>query len=178
MGFETSDNGYFVHGYDVIQQLDFDYTDIMIAPYIKPSLAAIERFSHCKGIGIRLSGNREALDEPLRQVPLELLNNYLPDVNHYSLHVENVDGLIHNELLSLDDTLGLIYNMDYVITACTSVAHLSCAMGKKTYVLTKKCCWYTWREFNGKLAWYNDNCHVIRQTELLNWDVLKKLEDL
>lgn len=178
MGYETSDNGYFVHGYDAIQKLDFDYNDIMIESYIKPSLEAIEKFKHCKGIGIRLSGNREALDEPMRQVPLELLQNYLPDVNHYSLHLENVTGLIYNDLKSLDDTLGLIHNLDYVVTACTSVAHLSCAMGKKTYVLTKKCCWYTWRKFNGKLAWYNDNCHVIRQTELLNWDVLKELEEL
>ena len=62
------------------------------------------------------------------------------------MDIELPDGLIDMEkhLNTWDDTAGLIQNLDLVISSCTSVAHLSAAMNKQTWVIIPTLPYYIW----------------------------------
>ena len=137
-----------------------DFDDIWSGPYLSPSKEAIEKFSGCNGYGVRCSGSLGFEYSLIRNVNVEDIYPYLPSGVAYSLNVEEVidyGGIIpmNDMLLSIDDTMGLIYNLDFVITTCTSVAHMACAMGKKV-IIFNSVPWFTWYKNNGKLFWYDD----------------------
>jgi hypothetical protein len=167
MGYKAADelfelSGHIVNCFHIPYIFNLDYTEIWTGPYLKPSLEAISKFADCRGIGVRTSGNIDFKYDHLRMVELSDMSEHLSG-ELYSLHDDKViAGLIDKsgELVSLDDTMGLIHNMDYVVTTCTSVAHLSCAMGKKTYVYNKVP-WFSWFKHNGKMVWYGENTIVV-----------------
>lgn len=167
MGYKAADDlfelsGHIVNCFHIPYIFNLNYDEIWTGPYLKPSAASIEKFKDCNGIGVRTSGNIDFKYDHLRMVELSDMQEHLQG-NLYSLHDDKaIDGLIDNssELTSLDDTMGLIYNMDYVVTTCTSVAHLSCAMGKKTYVYNKVP-WFSWFKHNDRMVWYGENTIVV-----------------
>lgn len=73
------------------------------------------------------------------------------------------------ELNDFSDTAALIECVDLVISTCTSVPHLSAAMGKKTWV----CLSFTpdWRWFLGRedSPWY-PSVRLYRQSAIGSWD--------
>ena len=79
------------------------------------------------------------------------LINYMDKVNDFS------------------DTAALIDNLDLVISVCTSVAHLSGALGKKTWILIPyNPCWRWFDDESKTSAWY-PSVRLFRQSKLDEW---------
>lgn len=80
-------------------------------------------------------------------------------------------------LQSWEDTAGAIYNLDLVITSCTSVAHLSAAMGKPTWIVIPLMAYYVWAMPGNKTLWY-DQVRLFRQKTYGKWDEpFKKIKE-
>lgn len=127
-------------------------------------------------IGLRFSGNPSFEHEQHRRFPQELLVNAtdIPDVDRFSLQRDNNiiphDGItdLNEYLQSWEHTAALINEMDLVITSCTSIAHLSAAMGKPTWVIVPTLPYYIWSIPGDKSPWYS-NVKIYRQTKYNDW---------
>jgi hypothetical protein len=63
----------------------------------------------------------------------------------------------------------VIEGLDKVITSCTSVAHLSAAMGKETWIISPVLPYYLWADGKDTSIWYR-NVRLFRQEKFGNWD--------
>ncbi len=131
-------------------------------------------------VGIRWSGSPEFEHQQFRIFPAEKLINLYKDNEHiqfYSLQKDNdlrelpdkISDLQHL-LLSWEDTASCIQNLDLVITSCTSVAHLSSAMGKPTWVVVPMLPYHVWACGGDHSPWYEETTRVFRQTKFGKWD--------
>jgi hypothetical protein len=71
--------------------------------------------------------------------------------------------------------------MDLVITSCTSVAHMSAALGVETWVVVPILPYYMWSVPGEKSAWY-DSVTLFRQEKYGDWTapfakISKRLEE-
>jgi ADP-heptose:LPS heptosyltransferase len=78
------------------------------------------------------------------------------------------------------DTAALIENLDLVITVCTSVAHLTAALGKTVWILIPFVSCWRWLENRADSPWYA-SARLFRQQERGNWapvltDVRRELQ--
>jgi len=104
-------------------------------------------------VGIRWAGNPKFEHQQFRRFPPKFLTELgkYDEVQLYSLQrdqniinlPENIIDLQHF-LISWEDTLAAIQNLDIVITSCTSIAHAAAALGKETWVLTPILPYHTW----------------------------------
>jgi tetratricopeptide (TPR) repeat protein len=79
-----------------------------------------------------------------------------------------------DELNDFADTAAIIQEMDLVISVCTSVAHLSGALGHKTWVLLPYSADYRWMLNENESPWY-PNIELIRGKKIGNWsDIVQK----
>ena len=67
-----------------------------------------------------------------------------------------------------EDTIGIIKNLDLVITADTSIAHLSATLEKKTWIVLPFICDWRWFRSDKKTIWYK-NTTLYRQKKTKNW---------
>ena len=158
--------------------LEMEYENLDGYPYIFPNKVN-KLFSKEKSlkVGIRWSGNPKFEDEQHRRFNPELLIN-LYDVTNttfYSLQRDEnvIDGLpfadMQDKMKSWDDTANIISGLDLVITSCTSIAHLSGAMGIPTWIVTPIMPYYTWAVPGEKSDWY-DSVRLFRQEKYGEWD--------
>jgi len=80
-----------------------------------------------------------------------------------------------DELEDLEDTAALIENLDLVISTCTSVPHLSGALGKETWILLSHVPDWRWLLERDDSPWY-PSVKLYRQSEINNWN--KALESI
>jgi tetratricopeptide (TPR) repeat protein len=66
------------------------------------------------------------------------------------------------------DTAALIANLDVVVSTCTSVAHLSCALGKPTWLLLAFVPDYRWMLGRDDTPWY-PTARLYRQRRIDDW---------
>jgi tetratricopeptide (TPR) repeat protein len=154
---------------DIPYLLKLDKDKVWYGPYLKPSIDSIIKFKNCNGIGVQWSGDNDYAFHDTRYVEINDLIQVLPkDINKYSLNVvDSTEHLIdmRSQLKTIDDTMGLIYNLDYIITSDTSVAHMAAAMGKKVFVLVPVSGFYTW----SMNVWY-ESVHCYYQKSFKKWD--------
>lgn len=67
------------------------------------------------------------------------------------------------------DTAALIDCLDLVVSTCTSVPHLSCAMGKPTWILLKSYPDWRWMLGRNDSPWY-PTARLLRQEKPGDWD--------
>jgi hypothetical protein len=144
--------------------LGMEYEDLDGKPFIFPKEKRnlFSKPNKLK-VGIRWSGNSKFEDEQHRRFPPELMINLYntPNTTFYSLQRDEncIDGLpfadMRNAMNSWEDTANIIADCDLIITSCTSVAHLSAAMGINTWVVTPIMPYYTWVVPGNKSNWYN-----------------------
>ncbi len=80
-------------------------------------------------------------------------------------------------LLSFDETASIISKLDCMISIDTSVAHLSGALGKTTYLMLSSRYDWRWKEKKRKSLWYPD-ITLVKQTEFGNWsDVVFRIKE-
>ncbi len=72
-------------------------------------------------------------------------------------------------LKTWEDTAAALSCMDYVVTSCTSIAHLAGAMGKKTLILTHMFPYFLWALPSQKTYWY-PSVRIFRQPHYLDWE--------
>lgn len=142
-------------------------------------------------VGIRWSGSPLFEHQQFRIFPPEPLINLhkYSDIQFYSLQRDTDTRELPEEIIDLqhliiswEDTAAAIENMDLVITSCTSVAHLSAAMGKPTWVIVPLLPYHVWAYGTGEerehSPWYPKTTRVFRQKDFGNWDkTFKNLED-
>jgi tetratricopeptide (TPR) repeat protein len=138
---------------------------------------------HRLKIGIVWAGNPLFKHDNLRSCPLEY---FLPmaameHVQLYSLKKEVSDRERHllskrNDLIHLGDgfitfaeTAAALHNLDLIITADTSVAHLSGAMGKPTWLLLRYLPDWRWMLERTDSPWY-PTMRLFRQPAPGDWD--------
>lgn len=73
------------------------------------------------------------------------------------------------DLKTFDDTAAFISALDLVITVCTSVAHLSGAIGQRTWVLLDTNPHWTWLLERRDSPWY-PSATLYRQREFAEWN--------
>jgi len=141
-------------------------------------------------IGIVWSGNLDHRNDRNRSLGLSELVSYLPDNCMYvSLQKQIRDSdenfLMRNNLIhhyasylnDFSDTAALCELMDLVISVDTSVAHLSGAMGKKTWVLLPFIPDWRWMLDREDSPWYT-SVKLYRQREDRLWaPVLRRVAD-
>ena len=73
-----------------------------------------------------------------------------------------------------EDTIGIIQNLDLVITSDTSIPHLSSTLGINTWLLLHFVPDWRWELMTKEFSWY-DNVKIYRQEEFNKWDSIFSL---
>lgn len=172
--------------------LELTYETLWQGPYIKANKKYVDKFSWIKEksnfkIGLRWQGNPEYEQDLHRSILLkDIIAALPPDQNYFSLQKDTgLDELkkfpdiidLSKNLETFEDTLGVIENLDIVITSCTSIAHASAAMGKRTFVFVPISSYYVWCHSTKQSPWYGDNVIILRQLHARCWkEPIKELE--
>ncbi len=132
-------------------------------------------------VGLAWSGNPVHLNDNNRSIMLAQLLPYLPDNCEYislQKEVRDIDKIIfaamtewqhyEEELEDFSDTAALCSLMDVVISVDTSVAHLSGALGKPTWVLLPFSPDWRWLLDRRDSPWY-PGMRLYRQNQPGNW---------
>jgi len=107
-----------------------------------------------------------SLQKEVREVDIETLT----DISKINQH--------QDDLLDFSDTAALIDEMDLVISVDTAVAHLSGAMGKKTFILLPYSPDYRWMLDRADSPWY-PTATLFRQPAMGDWDsVISEIRQL
>jgi Flp pilus assembly protein TadD len=135
-------------------------------------------------VGLAWTGNLTHQRNAFRRVGWERYAAHfrnLQDVAFYSLQPgTTADALaakeagldlidMSDQFASFDDTAAFIDSLDLVITVCTSVAHLSGAIGQRTWVLLDVNPHWPWLLERADSPWY-PNTTLYRQREFAQWD--------
>jgi hypothetical protein len=132
-------------------------------------------------VGIRWAGNPKFEHQQFRRFPPKFITNLAKysELQIYSLQrdhnlvnlPENVVDLQHL-LISWEDTMAAIENLDIVITSCTSIAHLAASMGKETWVIVPILPYHTWTVGapESTTSPYYKCVRIFRQTDHKTWN--------
>jgi hypothetical protein len=155
--------------------------------YLKPSLEKVQAWSVQLGlttrprVGIAWRGSATHNNDRNRSIALEDFIKYLPPgVDYFSLqkevrlddaaalmaahHIRHFGASLHD----FTDTAALCELMDLVISVDTSVAHLSGALGKNTWVLLPYSPDWRWLMHRSDSPWY-PSMRLFRQSADLQW---------
>jgi tetratricopeptide (TPR) repeat protein len=141
-------------------------------------------------VGLVWTGSHGHQRNPYRRVGLERYVDYFRDMDSvafYSLQpgagaevaaarAAGLDIADHtDEFKTFDDTAAYLGALDLVITVCTSVAHLSGALGRPTWVLLDVNPHWVWLLDRTDSPWY-PNATLYRQARFAEWEpVFEKL---
>ena len=160
------------------------WTDTKLASKWKKKLDAQQK----PLIGLAWEGNPLHKNDHNRSILLAELIPHLPTQYRYiglqkDIRKTNLDTLKKNTLINnlvdnnatLDDTAAIIENLDIVISVDTSIAHLSAAMGKPTWVVLPLVPDWRWLLNRSSSPWYK-SIKLFRQRKRGNWEeVFKEL---
>ena len=144
--------------------LNLEYRDLSGVPYIKRTRASDGK------VGIKWAGNPKFEHEQHRIFPEELMFNAVGNANCISLQKEREvpEWMDKPSLDTWDDTRDAISRCDLVISSCTSVAHLSAAMGIETWIVVPILPYYLWA-LPGDTTPYYDCVRLFRQEKYGCW---------
>jgi tetratricopeptide (TPR) repeat protein len=144
----------------------------------------------CPRIGLAWSSLSSFKDDNLRSLTLFELLQALPkegfeyiclqkeikDVDKKTLASNPQIQFFGSQLKDFSDTAALIECVDLVISTCTSVPHLSCSLGKKTWILLSHVADWRWLLNRDDSPWY-PSAKLYRQDRIYHWEsVLTKLK--
>ncbi|WP_027797856.1 tetratricopeptide repeat protein [Paraburkholderia acidipaludis] len=157
--------------------------------YVEPDPASVARWRATLPqdgrlkVGLVWSGSRGHQRNSLRAVPPALYAQALSGLHNVEFYSLQIDGREEAEamaaqglsvvdrtpeLASFDETVALISHLDLVITVCTSVAHLSGALGKRTWLLLDVNPHWVWMLERGDSPWY-PTLTLYRQQNYAEW---------
>jgi len=182
----TVEHDFWVPGFSSGWVAGHTFSNFPGKPYMNPLPESVEIWKNLISsdkikVGIRWAGNPKFEHQQFRKFPENFITNLAQykELQLYSLQrdhnliqlPENVVDLQHF-LLSWEDTMAAIANLDLVITSCTSIAHLSAAMGKETWVIVPILPYHTWTAGSpaGKTSPYYECVSLYRQIEPGKWN--------
>jgi ADP-heptose:LPS heptosyltransferase len=95
---------------------------------------------------------------------MKIINKY-SNVNYF----ENMDKTVK----PFEDTIGIIKNLDLIITADTSLGHLAATLEKKTWIVLSFISDWRWFQDEKKSVWY-ENVALYKQKQIGNWEEVFK----
>jgi len=183
--YNKKDYDYWTPMMDLPKTLSLDFHELWTGPYLQAKPEFIEKHKTTVTgdfkVGLRWAGNARYDHELHRTLNLTSMLNAIPKDSNWSLYsIQRDVGMeqlrqnprvkdLSNELTTFEDLLGIMHNLDLVITSCTSVAHAAAALGKKTIILVPIMEYYTWVEGRPTSSWYGDNLRLIRQVTPEIW---------
>jgi len=153
-----------------------------------------ERLNEIKGfkVGINWQGRKTYGVDHLRSIPLNYFNDLfnIKKINFISLQkgfgLEQIKNFKHKDKLYnfskevdngeniFEDTIGILQNIDLVISIDSSLVHLSSTLGIKTFALLHFCPDWRWNLMTKEFSWY-DNLKIYRQEKVNKWDSIFSL---
>jgi hypothetical protein len=123
-------------------------------------------------VGLCLKGNPHHMNDFDRSMPVAHAQPLLkvPGVSWVSLHGQIIPGLPMTQVEYEDfaDTAAVVQQLDVVVTVDTSVAHLSAAMGKPTWLMPPCSPEFRWG-LGERSPWYPD-VKLYRRSHVRAWD--------
>lgn len=156
--------------------LGFEHDTLPSAPYLTAEPAVVAKKPGTLKIGLRWSGNPQFEHEQHRRFDKQLMLDLhkVPGVTCYSFQRDGdlVGDLPFEDLAPVlntwEATASHLKAMDIMITSCTSVAHMSAALGVETWVVVPILPYYLWAVPGNKSPWY-DTVTVFRQESYGDW---------
>jgi hypothetical protein len=152
--------------------LGIEYKDVWGRAYIPCPQVTKDKFR----IGLRWQGNPNFEHDHRKYFPPELLFNAVKGFDVEFVSLQRDEGAQHrpewiaeSKLDSWQDTQLAVAGCDLVISSCTSVAHLSAAMGIPTWVAIPILPYYLWALPGSSVPWY-DAVRLFRQSKYDTWD--------
>jgi hypothetical protein len=161
-------------------------------PYLKSSIDKSKYWSKKLGdkkklrLGVVWSSSSNFKDDYKRSMSLEMFLNLIPfekyevvclqkeikdqDKNFFELH-KNEIRFVGDELRDFSDTAALASSMDLVISTCTSVPHMTAALGIPTWILVSYSPDWRWLLNRDDSPWY-DCIKLYRQGPDRQWSPL------
>ncbi len=154
--------------------------------YLQPDSKKVELWheriiSNKIKVGIVWAGNRYHQGDKKRSIPLKDFKflSQVNDIELFSLQKGEssnellqidfpVSEILSNEINDFADTAAAIVNLDLLITVDTSAAHLSGALGKKTWLLLPFFPDWRWQLNRNDSPWY-PSMKLFRQSEPDDW---------
>lgn len=182
----TVQHDYWVPGFSAGWVAGHTFENFPNKPYMSPLQSSIDIWKNLINsdkikVGIRWAGNPKFEHQQFRKFPEAFMTNLVKykELQIYSLQrdhniiqlPEGVTDLQHF-LLSWEDTMACIANLDLVITSCTSIAHIAAAMGKETWVCPPILPYHTWAygsPENDRSPYY-ECVRLFRQEEAGKWN--------
>lgn len=164
---------FWIPSFSAVRALGYEYSDIIGNRYIaaKPKIP-----SHRLKIGLRWQGNPRFEHEQHRVFPTELMFNAVKDIDadfislQRDVATENrPDWVDEVSLNHWGETRDAISSCDLVISSCTSVAHLSGAMGVPTWIVSPVLPYFLWALPGEQTPWYK-SVTLFRQTKFGQWE--------
>jgi len=134
-------------------------------------------------VGVAWSGSFNGPNEPYRSVPLKIFQEILElDANFYCLQneiwdrdLELFEKLKLNDCgkFKLDEIASVINNLDLVISADTSILHLSSVLNKETWAMMSLYSDWRWEDFD-KINPYS-SLKIFKQKNFNDWNEVKNL---
>lgn len=194
----TVPHDYWVPGFSAGWIAGHEFDNFPGKPYLTPRQESVEVWkgminSDKIKVGIRWAGNPKFEHQQFRRFPENFITNLAkyPELQIYSLQKdhnlinlpEGVTDLQHF-LISWEDTMAAIANLDIIITSCTSIAHIAAGMGKETWVLVPVLPYHTWtyKSPENRGSPYYECVRLFRQTQKSKWNdtfqlLYKELEE-
>lgn len=163
---------FYVQGMSAVVPLGFELGDLTGKPYItKPK--AIK--GHKRRIGLRWQGQSAFEHDHNKKFPYDLMFDAVKDADAEFISLQRDEGAdscpswVKQVPLDLwEDTRNAVASCDLVISSCTSVSHLSAAMGVETWVVTPVMPYFLYA-LEGETCPYYDTMKLVRQEVFGDW---------
>lgn len=184
----TVEHDYWVPGFSAGWVAGHTFDDLPGKQYLSPLPEQVEMWKNIINapegkikVGIRWAGNPQFEHQQFRKFPPDFMLNLAKyeEFQVYSLQrdhnvvdlPENIIDLQHF-LISWEDTMAAIENLDIVITSCTSIAHIAAAMGKKTWIVVPVLPYHTWAYKcpESDTSPYYESAKLFRQESSTEWN--------
>lgn len=166
-------HNFWVVGMSAVVPLGFELSDLDGTPYItKPSVIK----SNKKRIGLRWQGSLKFEHAHHKKFPYELMFDAVKNVDAEFISLQRDEGVDATpswvntvSLDSWEDTRNAVASCDLIISSCTSVSHLSAAIGVPTWVVTPVMPYFLYA-IDGEKTPYYDSMTLIRQETFGDWE--------
>lgn len=165
---------FYVQGMSAVVPLGLELGDISGKPYIEKPITINNR---SKRIGLRWQGQSKFEHEHHKKFPYELMFQAVKEADAEFISLQRDEGadacpgwVKKVKLDTWEDTRHAVATCDLVISSCTSIAHLSAAMGIETIIITPVMPYFLWA-INGSRTPYYDSVKLYRQEVFGEWEL-------
>lgn len=171
-------------------QLQLPTTYLRADPFATKQWEIILKNFRKQRIGLVWTGNPKHTNDRNRSMPIEMIGNLVNRFSHAAdffciqkevraddqTHLSRFPGItfLNKFIDDFTDTAGICSQMDLIISVDTSVAHLTGAMGKPTWIMIPQIPDWRWRDQGIYSDWY-PSVRLLRQDKTGTWESIMPL---